>query len=148
MIFFISVLINADDLCQTRIIRTVVQTPYFWQILRYTHGLDIKSYPIRVPCLCLKIRCWTRRRPKRRYFRWFLGKMNEVVLVVLQVSFYRKARKLRLFGKASIILVWHIPWGYSSVGRAPALQAGGQRFESAYLHQYGIVAQLVRARAW
>jgi hypothetical protein len=26
-------------------------------------------------------------------------------------------------------------WGYSSVGRAPALQAGGQRFESAYLHQ-------------
>jgi len=29
MIFFISVLINADDLCQTRIIRTVVQTPYF-----------------------------------------------------------------------------------------------------------------------
>src|SRR5437867_3744541 len=27
--------------------------------------------------------------------------------------------------------------GYSSVGRAPALQAGGQRFESAYLHQLG-----------
>ena len=26
--------------------------------------------------------------------------------------------------------------GYSSVGRAPALQAGGQRFESAYLHQW------------
>lgn len=25
-------------------------------------------------------------------------------------------------------------WGYSSVGRAPALQAGCQRFESAYLH--------------
>jgi len=25
-------------------------------------------------------------------------------------------------------------WGYSSVGRAPALQAGGQRFEPAYLH--------------
>ena len=26
------------------------------------------------------------------------------------------------------------PWGYSSVGRAPALQAGGQEFESLYLH--------------
>jgi hypothetical protein len=26
-------------------------------------------------------------------------------------------------------------WGYSSVGRAPALQAGGRRFESVYLHQ-------------
>ena len=25
-------------------------------------------------------------------------------------------------------------WGYSSAGRAPALQAGGQRFESASLH--------------
>ena len=25
-------------------------------------------------------------------------------------------------------------WGYSSVGRAPALQAGGQGFESPYLH--------------
>ena len=25
-------------------------------------------------------------------------------------------------------------WGYSSVGRAPALQAGGQGFESLYLH--------------
>jgi hypothetical protein len=25
--------------------------------------------------------------------------------------------------------------GYSSVGRAPALQAGGQEFESLYLHQ-------------
>ena len=29
-------------------------------------------------------------------------------------------------------------WGYSSVGRAPALQAGGQEFESLYLH-HGIL---------
>ena len=28
-------------------------------------------------------------------------------------------------------------WGYSSVGRAPALQAGGQGFESLYLHGRG-----------
>ena len=26
-------------------------------------------------------------------------------------------------------------WGYSSAGRAPALHAGGQRFDPAYLHQ-------------
>ena len=54
--------------------------------------------------------------------------------------------------------------GYSSAGRAPALQAGGQRFDPAYLHhekqqlfnnglrnnepnQYGLIAQLVRAHA-
>ena len=26
-------------------------------------------------------------------------------------------------------------WGYSSAGRAPALQAGGRRFDPDYLHQ-------------
>ena len=34
-------------------------------------------------------------------------------------------------------------WGYSSVGRAPALQAGGQEFESLYLHHTLI---LIRVR--
>ena len=29
-------------------------------------------------------------------------------------------------------------WGYSSAGRAPALQAGGQRFDPAYLHHVGM----------
>ena len=51
-------------------------------------------------------------------------------------------------------------WGYSSAGRAPALQAGGQRFDPAYLHQrfkrncktsdeprFGLIAQVVRAHA-
>ena len=57
-------------------------------------------------------------------------------------------------------------WGRSSAGRAPALQAGGHRFEPGRLHQgspggvirlervpglngliFGPVAQLVRARA-
>ena len=28
-------------------------------------------------------------------------------------------------------------WGFSSAGRAPALQAGGQRFDPANLHQTG-----------
>ena len=45
-------------------------------------------------------------------------------------------------------------WGFSSAGRAPALQAGGRRFEPDYLHQEnkasprprrGPVAQLARA---
>ena len=27
------------------------------------------------------------------------------------------------------------PWGFSSAGRAPALHAGGQEFESPNLHQ-------------
>ena len=50
-------------------------------------------------------------------------------------------------------------WGCSSVGRAPALQAGGHGFESHHLHthkgrqrgkepaRYWIVAQVVRAHA-
>ena len=29
-----------------------------------------------------------------------------------------------------------LKWGCSSVGRAPALQAGGQEFESLYLHWF------------
>ena len=32
------------------------------------------------------------------------------------------------------LVVFEQLWGYSSVGRAPALQAGGQEFESPYLH--------------
>ena len=34
-------------------------------------------------------------------------------------------------------------WGYSSVGRAPALQAGGQEFESPYLHW--IIKMIIRS---
>ena len=43
--------------------------------------------------------------------------------------------------------------GRSSVGRAPALQAGGREFESLHLHSEasflkdGLIAQLVRAHA-
>ena len=45
---------------------------------------------------------------------------------------------------------WEKIWGFSSAGRAPALQAGGQRFDPANLHQeevseYGPIAQLARA---
>ena len=34
--------------------------------------------------------------------------------------------------------------GYSSAGRAPALQAGGQRFDSAYLHHFLFISVLIR----
>ena len=36
------------------------------------------------------------------------------------------------------VISWHksFKWGYSSVGRAPALQAGGHEFESHYLHHF------------
>ena len=33
-------------------------------------------------------------------------------------------------------------WGFSSAGRAPALQAGGQRFESVILHEVEIIDML------
>ena len=47
-------------------------------------------------------------------------------------------------------------WGCSSAGRAPALQAGGHRFDPVHLHQKsfanaklknGLIAQVVRAHA-
>ncbi len=39
-----------------------------------------------------------------------------------------------------------VKWGCSSAGRAPALQAGGQGFDSLHLHD-GLIAQPVRAHA-
>ncbi len=36
-------------------------------------------------------------------------------------------------------------WGFSSAGRAPALQAGGQRFDPANLHQINLMGTRVRA---
>ena len=37
-------------------------------------------------------------------------------------------------------------WGHSSVGRAPALHAGGRRFETAWLHQCGTRQQVAIKR--
>ena len=34
-------------------------------------------------------------------------------------------------------------WGHSSAGRAPAWHAGGQRFESAWLHSSKVLAKLL-----
>ena len=41
-----------------------------------------------------------------------------------------------LFNATSVDLISTI-WGFSSAGRAPALQAGGQRFDPANLHHMG-----------
>ena len=49
-----------------------------------------------------------------------------------------EVRSLREFESRTLL------WGISSVGRAPALQAGCQRFESAILHS-AHVAELVDA---
>ena len=38
-------------------------------------------------------------------------------------------------------------WKISSAGRAPALQAGGHRFEPCIFHHHGAVVQLVRMPA-
>ena len=37
-------------------------------------------------------------------------------------------------GNQSVAQIGYKIWGCSSVGRAPALQAGGQEFESLHLH--------------
>ena len=59
---------------------------------------------------------------------------------LLAVSFSGSSLEKR-FSAAKLV------WGFSSVGRAPALQAGGQRFDPANLHAYGSLAQPVRALA-
>ena len=68
--------------------------------------------------------------------RWLPEQMG------LQLSRLERTPDKREVGGSSplkpIILKVHIrirpKWGYSSVGRAPALQAGGHEFESRYLH--------------
>ena len=39
-------------------------------------------------------------------------------------------------------------WGFSSAGRAPALQAGGQRFDPANLHQKRSEADMGQQLSW
>ncbi len=47
--------------------------------------------------------------------------------------FPKKLKNNTLQTKKSVV-EYTLLWGYSSVGRAPALQAGGQEFDSLYLH--------------
>ena len=73
----------------------------------------------------------------------------------LVLSEYEVRLRNEIKGSASeAICQIHPERGCSSVGRAPALQAGGHGFESHHLHQsghrrksHGLVAQLVRAPA-
>ena len=48
-------------------------------------------------------------------------------------NFFDKIAKHKLNTRGKFLSLW----GYSSVGRAPALQAGGQRFDPAHLHHMG-----------
>ena len=55
----------------------------------------------------------------------------------------KKKRSLILLIKVlknnKYIVDYTILWGYSSAGRAPALHAGGQEFESLYLHHDDLI---------
>ena len=53
----------------------------------------------------------------------------------LELSWLERTPDKREVGGSSPLRPINIIWGYSSAGRAPALQAGGQQFDSAYLHQ-------------
>ena len=48
--------------------------------------------------------------------------------------FLKKKRADARAGNQSALQIGYNIWGCSSVGRAPALQAGGQEFESLHLH--------------
>ena len=52
----------------------------------------------------------------------------------MQVSYIGNTPAFQAGKVGSIPTTCSNTWGYSSVGRAPALQAGGQGFESLYLH--------------
>ena len=57
-------------------------------------------------------------------------------------------RKSVAFAKIKFCIVFRVRmtnarlWGFSSAGRAPALQAGGQRFEPANLHHIWVASSV------
>ena len=68
---------------------------------------------------------------------FFLYFNTESMIFGKQISSFLKLNKTverytDYFYKSNFVDI--LKWGYSSVGRAPALQAGGQGFESLYLH--------------
>ena len=64
-----------------------------------------------------------------------------LILRVLEKGFSGDMRNER-----ELYVPWKI-WGYSSAGRAPALQAGGQRFDPVYLHQQAEPAEKAKVKA-
>ena len=47
--------------------------------------------------------------------------------------------EVQIFPGPPVLSIFLFLWGISSAGRAPALQAGGQRFEPAILHHFLII---------
>ena len=64
---------------------------------------------------------------------------NQVVACNVLRSEFLVCLKVALFNLEGIC---HKRWGYSSAGRAPALQAGGHRFDPDYLHHLERQAQI------
>jgi hypothetical protein len=62
------------------------------------------------------------------------GRSRSVNLPRRRKFFARGGRRRRGAAISTVRMPW--PRGCSSAGRAPALQAGGQRFEPAHLHQH------------
>ena len=68
--------------------------------------------------------------------------MGEQAAARMKRAYSSAGESARLISVRSMVRVHLTPlkkrnnrtWGYSSAGRAPALQAGGQGFESLYLH--------------
>ena len=57
--------------------------------------------------------------------------LSRKIVIVVTLFFNRSVPQLKFTTFLSVKMVW----GYSSAGRAPALQAGGRRFDPDYLHQ-------------
>ena len=57
-------------------------------------------------------------------YRFFIGSLRDFLFLKRQ---YCTAK--------DILYNYQPVWGYSSAGRAPALQAGGRRFDPVWLHQ-------------
>ena len=53
-----------------------------------------------------------------------------VIAQLVEVSCFVRVARL-----SKVMIPMQEFWGHSSVGRAPALQAGGRQFESDWLHQ-------------
>ena len=86
-----------------------------------------------------------------------LSKETSAKMNILTVTSYRSVQVVRYecviqfrgYRKKCTFKTEDPLWGVSSAGRAPALQAGGHRFDPGTLHQrslgYGPIAQLARA---
>ena len=103
----------------------------------------------------------------RRQWRYGEGRIVGVIevsifqkqnhLIKCRVSPGNSVAELLTTGNGSrhtyLLSTWHdgytahpIIWGRSSVGRAPALQAGGREFDPPWFHQYSVLVMSAFAR--